>query len=123
MKNRIFNKRVLSFLLTLLMIVGVFPAGAFVVSAEDGDGVAVVATGNVAKVGNTEYTTLQAAINAAEAGQTVTLLNDVSLTSAITINKAITLDGGNFTLTSTQTVNNAAAIKVTNVEGPPSLLI
>ena len=46
MKNRIFNKRVLSFLLTLLMIVGVFPAGSFVVSAED----------NVWQIGDTTTT-------------------------------------------------------------------
>lgn len=45
MKNRIFNKRVLSLLLTLLMIVGVFPAGAFAVSAEDSD-VSTVAVDN-----------------------------------------------------------------------------
>ena len=36
---------------------------------------------NVAKIGTTEYATLQAAANAAKAGQTVTLINDVDLTT------------------------------------------
>lgn len=36
---------------------------------------------NVAKIGSTEYATLQAAANAATAGQTVTLINDVDLTT------------------------------------------
>ena len=36
---------------------------------------------NVAKTGSTEYATLQAAVNAATAGQTVTLINDVDLTT------------------------------------------
>lgn len=36
---------------------------------------------NVAKIGSTEYATLQAAVSAATAGQTVTLINDVDLTT------------------------------------------
>ena len=36
---------------------------------------------NVAKIGTTEYATLQAAVYAAKAGQTVTLINDVDLTT------------------------------------------
>ena len=37
---------------------------------------------NVAQIGSTEYATLQAAVNAAKAGQTVTLINDVDLTTS-----------------------------------------
>ena len=36
---------------------------------------------NVAKIGSTEYATLQEAANKATAGQTVTLINDVDLTT------------------------------------------
>ena len=63
---------------------------------------------NVAKIGETEYATLQDAIDAAEPGAEVTLLMDITLgtyvqgksDAAITINKAITLDGGGKTFTS-----------------------
>ena len=48
-------------------------------------------TKNVAKVGNTEYATLEDAINAASDGATIELLGDV--TEDITVNKNITIDG------------------------------
>ena len=48
-------------------------------------------TKNVAKVGNTEYATLAAAINNAAEGATITLLGNV--TEDITVNKNITIDG------------------------------
>lgn len=48
---------------------------------------------NVAKIGETPYTTLQAAIDAATAGQTVTLIADITETATYTINgKSITID-------------------------------
>ena len=65
----------------------------------------------VARVGSTGYTTLQAAIDAADRGDTVTLLKsfNVSLdgvgqtSGAIRINKNITLDGDGNTITATAT--------------------
>ena len=87
-------------LVAVLVVLSIF-AMTFVVSAE---------TTNVAKIEKTgvEYATLQAAIDAAEAGDTVTLLKDITLgtyvqgksDAAVTINKAITLDGNGKTLTS-----------------------
>lgn len=53
----------------------------------------------VAKVGGNEYVTLEAAITAASAGDTVTLLSDVTLTETLTINKNLTLDVNGKTLT------------------------
>ena len=53
----------------------------------------------VASVGSKQYGSLQAAIDAATAGQTVTLLTDA--TEDVTINKNITLDLGGKTLTNT----------------------
>ena len=47
---------------------------------------------NVAKIGDQEYATLEAAVTAATAGQTVTLLTNVELDEAVDINKSITLD-------------------------------
>ena len=61
----------------------------------------VLAEGNEAKVGETEYATLQGAIDAAASGAEIVLLKDVSSSEIITLDKAITLDGNGKTLTST----------------------
>ena len=47
----------------------------------------------VAKLGNKYYTTFEAAYAAAQAGDTITLLDDVTLTGTLTISKDITIDG------------------------------
>ena len=47
------------------------------------------------------FATIEAAIAKAEAGETVTLLRDITASAIITIDKAITLDGNGKTLTST----------------------
>ena len=53
-------------------------------------------------VGGAKYETLQAAINAAADGNTVTLLTDINMgATAVNINKGITLDGDGYTITST----------------------
>lgn len=57
-------------------------------------------TNNVASIGEQGYASLDAAIQAAESGATVTLLGNVELTETLTIsNKDITLDVGSYTLT------------------------
>lgn len=55
----------------------------------------------VAKIGNVGYATLQDAINAAEARNTVTLLKNITVAEEIVIDKDIILDGSNKTITST----------------------
>ena len=45
-----------------------------------------------AKVGDAEYDTLQEAVNAATAGQTIVLLKDVDASSGVTVGKKIVLD-------------------------------
>ena len=52
----------------------------------------VPAVKNVAKVGDTEYATLEDAIANAEAGQTVTLIADVIQNSQLSIDKSLTLN-------------------------------
>ena len=47
---------------------------------------------NVAEVNGEEYSTLQAAIDAAGEGQTVTLLNNIALEKPITISKRVTIN-------------------------------
>ena len=51
-----------------------------------------------AAVGNKAYSTLAAAVEAAAANDTVTLLDDVVLTDTLAINKNITLDGDDHTI-------------------------
>ena len=58
------SKRLLALLLSVLMIMTLLPVGALAV------------TGNVAKIGETEYATLQAAFDAAKPGDTIKLLVD-----------------------------------------------
>ena len=60
---------------------------------------AVSAAGNEAKIGDTEYVTLIAAVNAAEDGDTITLIKDVALAAfPVTIKKSLTIDLGGFTV-------------------------
>lgn len=55
----------------------------------------------VAAVGSTKYETLADAIRLAAAGKTITLLDDISLSSTVTINKKVTIDLNQKTLTGT----------------------
>ena len=87
--------------------------------------VAGAAEGDVAKIGNTPYATLQAAIDDAVDGDTVTLLDSMSTDASVVVTKSITLDlngetieypsesywaiqiDGNSTLTITDSSDNA----------------
>lgn len=56
--------------------------------AANGDGTYGVKHFNVAKIGNTEYETLQEAINAAGDGQKIYLLRDITVTDTVKFDKA-----------------------------------
>lgn len=71
------------------------------------------AQSNVAKIEETEYTTLQAAIAAAEAGQTITLIADITETATYTINKEVAIDLGTYTITASH--NDASSVDATKV--------
>ena len=83
--------------LSLLLLVGV---AAIAVPGLNGTN-----SGNVAKVGDTEYATIEEAIAKAEAGATIELLQDVDLSSAVTgtsrlpISKSLTFNGNNRVIT------------------------
>lgn len=97
----------------------------------DEDGDVVVGDDAVAQVGDTVYTDLQAAINVAPVGGTVTLLKDIhpvvpdgataGQSGAITINKNITIDGKNLQIIaddgSFTTTSNTGNFHVINVTG------
>lgn len=75
----------------------------------------------VAEIGSQGYETLQAAIDAAQDGQTVTLLADVADCGSLTISKNITLDGSGHTISGNSSIsvnmpgNAAADVTIRNV--------
>lgn len=72
------KRKILSIFLALAMAFAIFPMMAF---GEDA----------VAKIGNTEYTSLKAALDAATSGNTVILLKDYTLTEDVTVKSGVTL--------------------------------
>ena len=54
---------------------------------------------NVAKVGNTEYATIGAAIDAVQNGETIELLSDITVSGYFVYNKSFTIDGKGKTIT------------------------
>jgi hypothetical protein len=88
------------------------PAGYGITEA---DGIYTVAplTG-VAAIGHVGYATLAEAITAAEAGDTVTLLDDVTIENALSINKSLTIDLNGYTFTNG---TGAAARPITIASG------
>ena len=85
--------RVLS--VVLLMLVMMLSFASVVAFADDGNST------NVAKIGDKEYATLQAAVDAAKNGDTIVLLKDITITSKQSISKQLTLDLNGKTLTGT----------------------
>lgn len=83
------------------------------VTIQNGGTVANIPTAYVAKIGDKKYTSISAAIAAATAGQTVTLLENITVSTvdALTIDKKITLDlaGHNITSTVEQPIHVVAA--------------
>jgi len=82
-------KRVLSLLVAVVMVVSMIPANVF--AEENAE--------YIAYVGEQGYETLQAAVDAATAGATVTLAGNVVVDETVTIEKSLTLDGKGFKLT------------------------
>ena len=124
------SKRVLSIVLAVAMIAGLFPIAAF---ADEGTAarttiyVDASATNDDGTDGT--YKTLAAAVNAANAGATIELKSDLTIgegpSNNIVVDKAITIDGKNFSITkSFNTTGNAdgygdyeAVFQITSTEG------
>ena len=73
----------------------------------------VIPVPNVAEVNGVGYTTLTDAIAAANAGDTITFLADI--TEDVTLNKKVTIDGADFSYTGKMTVNTSLTVTVQNV--------
>ena len=83
------KKRILSMLLVVCMLMSMLPTAVFADAS------------NEASVNGTEYATLAGAIEAAENGDTITLLSNVSVSDAYTrVDKSLTIDFGGYTMTS-----------------------
>ena len=86
------------------------------IPTENGDGTYGVKAGAyVAAIGTTGYETLEAALAAAQAGETVKMLADVTLTAKQTIAKALVLDLNGKTISSTayRTISLGSGANVT----------
>ncbi len=62
----------------------------------------------VASIGDLGFATLQDAVNAAEAGETVKVLKDIDLSATVTVEEKITLDLNGMTITNTSSIWNSA---------------
>ena len=84
-------KKVLATILALVMALGVTTA-----AWAEGEGAT-----KVAKIGDNEYATLQEAVNAATAGQTIVLQDNVTLTASlnVAVDKTVTLDLNSYKIT------------------------
>lgn len=79
------------------------------VTVPNTDGLYEVARKMVAEVNGVQYTSVQEAVNAANAGDTVTLISDEALQASVKIQKDLTIDLNGNTLTY-KTVNNNGAL-------------
>ena len=108
------KRKLLSILLTLCLTFSLLPTAAL---ADGVDNCTTENCGHVAAIGTTHYSTLQEAVDAATAGQTVKLVADVTEDITIPTGKNITLDLGNSTLTNksgdTITVALGATLTIT----------
>ena len=97
MKQKL-GRKLLSFLLTLAMVVGLMPGMSLTAKAD----------GNVATVGGTEYATLSEALNAWNDNTTLTLLSDVTTSSTVSVSgtKTLDLNGYGIRMTGTGSVIN-----------------
>ena len=129
------TSKLLSLLLCLAMLMSMAPVAYATVDGESTGGEKASTetnggaseqddtTTNAAKVGEEVYTTLATALDKAQDGDTVTLLADV--TEDVTINKNITLDLGDKTLTNTSAgeatltvaVGTTATVKNGRIDG------
>lgn len=118
------KKRLLSAFLAVMMVLTMAPVAfaAEGVEPTDGTGSSEV-TSAVAKIGDTDYATLQAAVNAANNGDTVQLLTDVLQNSEVCINKDITLDLNGKKIYNTKDIWADSVVALVNVTNNANVTI
>ena len=92
-------------------------AGYAVTAVENGSDTLYTVSQAVAQVGTKAFASLQAAIDAAQDGETATLLTDVEQNTQLAISKSITLDLNDKTIKNTQDIwgdNTVAILSITN---------
>lgn len=111
------KKRLLSLALCLALCLGLLPVGVLaeeIVPGEDSN-TDYVASVTMSDGETTNYTSLDDALNAAQDGDTVTLLSDVDLGETdVTIDKSITFDLGDKTLSSSKAWLSYGVLMVKN---------
>lgn len=90
MKSRI--RQLVSMVCSLALCAALVPAAVFAEAPEDAPAAAPAVTPAAAQIGDTTYPGLQRAVNAAQAGATITLLSDIHETVFIPKDARITLD-------------------------------
>ena len=105
------SKKALLASLTAFLCVMLTVFGLSVLSVSS-SGTAKADGDSAAKIGETSYETLEAAIDAAKENDTIELLNDVSVNSQLVIDKAVTLKLGGHTLTSNYVIGTAGSYAI-----------
>ena len=78
---------------------------------------------DVAKIGDTYYTTLAKAVSAASAGDEIKLVSDVSVTSTVNFNKNLTLDLNGYNITNTNSTGLQSSCHAIKVAASKTLVI
>lgn len=119
------KRRLLSAFLAVMMVLTMAPVAFAGNEAENTvDDSASAGTGSaVAKIGDTGYATLQAAVDAANNGDTVQLLTDVLQNSKVCINKDITLDLNGKKIYNTKDIWADSVVALVNVTNNANVTI
>ena len=115
------KQKVVSVLLALVMVLSLLPTAWAEIPA---------GAGGAAKLNDTVYETLEDAVRLAVSGDTITLLQDVTIQDTLVLDKAVTLDGGAYTITADATVSwkydpaneNSGNKSLINVSGSNAVL-
>ena len=95
------KKRWLALLMALAMVVSLFP----VAMAADGEEASADQTSAVAQIGEQTYESLQKAVDAAQSGDTITLIGAIDVAAPIVVkDKTLTLDLGGYTISNSQAI-------------------
>lgn len=99
--------------------------GMVLSSSTSGNVTTYTATAAAARIGTTNYATFDEALAAAQAGDTITLLANVALTSTVTVDKNLTIDlnGNNVTATDCRAFHVTAGAFALTGEGTVSTVV